>query len=176
MRTLARLLAVLCSLAAAPVWAEPIYKWVDEEGVVHYSNARPAKSQKAEVLSEDRVSTIQSEPAATRPAAARAETDYLARRIDLLERELAARRAAAQSEAADARAMQAAYERCLADRRVDCDGGYGSPYVIYGGPIVPARRFLAHNRRFAPASRITGVTAGNVVTFSSPRTSRSFRR
>jgi hypothetical protein len=169
-------LALLCLLAAAPAWADAIYKWVDDQGVVHYSNTRPVK-QKVEVVAEDRVSTIQSEPAATRPAASgRAETDYLARRVALLERELAAQRQAVQAaSASESRAMQADYDDCLAARRVDCIGGYGPPAVIYGGPIVPVRRVFARNHRFHTARNITGLTAGNVVTFPSPR-SGSFRR
>jgi uncharacterized protein DUF4124 len=169
------LAALAASLAAAPAWADTIYKWVDDQGVVHYANSRPAR-QKSEVLTEDRISTYQSEPAATRAAASRADTDYLSRRIELLERELVAQRQAAQSAAAaDARAMQAAYEQCLADRRVDCasGGGYGVPYVVYASPFVPLRRVSIRNPRFHP---VTGVTAGNVVTFAPPRSSRSFRR
>jgi hypothetical protein len=175
-RILAPLLVVLCPLAAAPAWADAIYKWVDAQGTVHYSNTKP--SQTAEVLAEDRVSTIQSEPAFARtPAgASRAETDFLARRVERLERELAAQRQAAQyADAADTRAMQAAYDRCLAERRVDCDGGYGSPYVVVTAPLLPVRRHLVRTSRFHPVRGITGRTAGNVVTFGTATSSRAGR-
>jgi hypothetical protein len=53
------------------------------------------------------------------------------------------------------------YERCFADRRVDCDA-YGDLYPPYAGPIV-----VAHARHRHPfpiqGARLTGVTAGNVV-------------
>jgi hypothetical protein len=178
MRPLARLLViVLYPLAAAPAWADAIYKWVDERGTVHYSNARPAR-QKAEVLAEDRVSTIQSEPAfAQTSGPSRAESEFLARRVDRLERELAIQRQASRDTgAAEARAMQAAYDRCLTERRIDCDGGYGSPYVIVTAPLIPVRRHLARSPRFHPIRSITGVTAGNVVTFGTPTSSRTGRR
>jgi Domain of unknown function (DUF4124) len=181
MRALIVFTAAAAVLLAAPARADAIYKWMDDQGVVHYSNSRPADpSRKAEVLAEDRISTYQSEAAVTRRAASRSETDYLARRVDLLERELFAQRQAAQSAAAaEARAMQAAYEQCLADRRVDCasDGGYGVPYVVYAGPFVPLRRIAVRSPRFHPVSSITGLTAGNVVTFRTApaRTGRTLR-
>lgn len=178
MRALIVFMAAVAALPAIPARADAIYKWVDDQGVVHYSNSRPAR-QKTEVLTQDRISTYQSDPAATRAGASRAETDYLARRVDLLERELVAQRQAAQSAAtADARAMQAAYEQCVADRRVDCasGGGYGAPYVVYAGTFVPLRRVPLRNARFHPVNGITGLTAGNVVSFASPRTGRGFRR
>jgi Domain of unknown function (DUF4124) len=178
MRTLTRLLVVLCPLAAAPAWADTIYKWVDEQGTVHYSNARPAKpSQKAEVVVEDRVSTIQAAPAFAPAAASRPETEFLARRVDRLERELAAQRQAAQAVDTDARAEQAAYDRCRAERRIDCDGGYGpAPYLIVTAPLVAPRRHVVRNARFHSIRGVTGVTAGNVVTFRTPISSRTGRR
>jgi hypothetical protein len=175
------LAALVAPLAAAPAWADAIYKWVDEQGVMHYSNSRPADpSQKAEVVAEDRISTYQSPPAPTRTAS-QARDDYLARRVDMLERELASQgRTAGSYSDSDARGMQTAYEQCLADRRVDCDTGYGygSPYVVYGAPLLPGRRFAGRGARFHPIRNITGLTAGNVVTFRTPmapRTGRSFR-
>jgi uncharacterized protein DUF4124 len=143
----------LAPLAAAPAWADTIYKWVDEDGVMHYSNSRPADpSRKPEVLAEDKVSTYQTNPAELRAqaeAAARIRADNLARRVDYLERELAAQR---QTQYAYAPEAEQPY-----------DSYYGGPMVVYGAPVVPPRRLRPS--RFQPINSITGLTAGNVVTF-----------
>ena len=58
------LLALL--LAAAPLAQAETYKWVDERGVVNYSNAPPPDSAKGAVPAQtvpDRVSTYQTDPA-----------------------------------------------------------------------------------------------------------------
>jgi uncharacterized protein DUF4124 len=146
------LAALATSLASVRAGADTIYKWVDASGVVHYSNAPPADTtRKPEVVAEDRISTYPSEPPEQR---ARAETEYLARRVERLERELyAQRQAAARDYYDEARAMQAAYEQCLADRRIDCGqtGGYAPyPYVVYGAPLVAVRRFPPGVRHFRP--------------------------
>jgi uncharacterized protein DUF4124 len=156
--------AVAGPLAAASALADTIYKWVDDQGTVHYSNARPADAtRRPEIVSEDRVSVIQSEPPAVRAAAAaRAETAYLNRRIQNLEYELAAQRQAA---AAYAAADAAQYDQ----------GSYAPyPVVLYPGRIIAGHRVPLRGSR--SMSRITGVTAGNVVTFASQRGGRTFRR
>jgi uncharacterized protein DUF4124 len=165
MRSLASALALVCPLVAAPALADTIYKWVDDQGTVHYSNVRPADaSRRPEVLTEDRVSVIQSEPAAVRAAAAaRAETAYLNRRIDNLERELVAQRQAA-----------AAYAAAADTSAYDPMGGYAAyPVVVYPGRILGARRAVLRPRSI---NGVTGVTAGNVVTFAPQRGVRTFRR
>jgi hypothetical protein len=80
----------------------------------------------------------------------------LSDRVDRLERQLHAERLARQQYEL-ASFTQAAYERCLADRRVDCDYG-GMPYA---GPIavVPIR----HRRPMLVRTSFTGLSAGNVV-------------
>lgn len=58
------LLALL--LAAAPLAQAETYKWVDERGVVNYSNAPPPQSAKGSIPAQtvpDRVSTYQTDPA-----------------------------------------------------------------------------------------------------------------
>ena len=58
------LLALL--LAAAPLAHAETYKWVDERGVVNYSNAPPPEAAKSPVPAQtipDRVSTYQTDPA-----------------------------------------------------------------------------------------------------------------
>ena len=155
-------LAFIAASAAAPALADTIYKWVDEQGTMHYSNSRPADaSRRPEVLSEERVSTIQSEPAQVRAAAAaKAESDYLARRIDDLERQVAAQRQAAYAAALQDQAMQAAYDN------------YAGPAVVYGAPVIGTRVTTVRHPRIRSLNRMnsfTGVTAGNVVTFGTAR-------
>ena len=69
-------------------------------------------------------------------------------------------RAQQQAElAAFTQASQSVYERCLAERRVDCDS-YGAT-LPYAGPIavVPVR----HRRPVLVRTSFTGRSAGNVV-------------
>jgi hypothetical protein len=174
---IALLAALAVSLASAPAAAD-IYKWVDDAGMTHYSNTPPPNPEKAEVVIEDKLSTYSSDPAETRAAAqaaSRSQAESLARRVDYLERELAAQRQASQYAAAtDAQAMPAPYEQAF---------GYGAPYVVYGAPVIVPRRFAhRHGRvvpsgRVAPISSLTGLPAGNVVNFrtAAPRSGRSFR-
>jgi Domain of unknown function (DUF4124) len=156
------LAALLAPLAAAPAHAE-IYKWVDDQGVVHYSNSRPADaSRKAEVLVEDKISTYQSNAAELRAqadAAARTRADNLARRVDYLERELAAQRQATQYAYAP-EAAQPGYE------------ANATPYVIYAAaPLVPGRRVSVRHRPFQPINSVTGLPAGKVTVIRhAPRT------
>ena len=58
--------------AAAPALADTIYKWVDDQGKVHYSNSAPTDtSRRAEVVSQDRISIVQSDPPAVRTGRSR---------------------------------------------------------------------------------------------------------
>jgi hypothetical protein len=54
-------------LASAPLTAGEMYKWVDDKGVVNYSNEPPAKTRggKAPTVVEDRVSVYTPEKAVT---------------------------------------------------------------------------------------------------------------
>jgi hypothetical protein len=150
------LLSVL-SLAAGPALAQ-VYKWVDEKGVVNYSNEAPA-DRKATQLDPKaaRVSTIGTDDSSKRGATslASASESVLSQKIDSLERKLDAERYARG--VAEAQAQSAAdswYQQCLRDRRVDCDYagmdpysydyGYG-PYYGYW-PVVGARRNPFHDR------------------------------
>ena len=138
-------LAVL--LALAPAVQAGIYKWVDEKGVVNYSNTPPPESSKSVKRLEEetgRVSTIQAYDysRAAAPARDRALQDRIAR----LEQELArSRQMAAIDEAMALEAHRQWRERCFAQRRVDCDDpnawfepGWG--YGFGGGTVVGARR------------------------------------
>jgi hypothetical protein len=68
-----RLLAVL--LALAPAAQAETYKWVDERGVVNYSNTPPPVAAKAPQQVADRVSTYQTDPS-LRAVVARGVTPY----------------------------------------------------------------------------------------------------
>jgi uncharacterized protein DUF4124 len=118
MRSLICLLAAAAALASAHASAE-VYKWVDKNGRIHYSDQIPDKG--ARVLSVgDRLSLYSPEPAVAQALQAgsgrNAASAALAERVATLERQLQSERLARQS--VDARA---AYDRCVADRRTDCD-------------------------------------------------------
>lgn len=164
MRASRVLLAISAGLAfIAPVSAQ-VYKWVDDRGVTHYSDEAPAKGRSAKkaVIVPDRLSVYSTPSPSLVPVSYSNGDPGLNNRIDALERQLLAERQARDSiAAAEARASLAAYERCLADRRVDCDA-YGALYPPYAGPIVVAR--ARHRHPFpVPGSSLTGMTAGTVV-------------
>jgi hypothetical protein len=148
-------IVILLAAASAPAHAQ-VYKWVDEAGQTHYSDKAPAGGKKVSTVT-DRVSLYTPDPSiAARAAATPGSDPALSARVDSLERQLQAERLARQYEsAAFAQPSQAAYDACLADRRVDCDYG-GMPYL---GPIavVPVR----HRRPMLVRTSFPG--AGNVV-------------
>jgi len=151
----ASLVVILLGASSGPAHAQ-IYKWVDEAGKTHYSDTAPVGRKKIDTVA-DRISVYAPDPALLARAAAPAAPDpALSDRVDRLERQLHAERLARQ-QLELAAFSQAAYERCLSDRRVDCDYG-GTPYI---GPIavVPLR----HRRPVLVRTSFTGLTAGNVV-------------
>ncbi len=146
---------ILLTAAAGPAHAQ-IYKWVDEAGKTHYADTAPTRAKKVDTVA-DRISVYTPDPALLARAAATAGSDpVLSDRVDRLERQLHAERLARQQYELAA-FSQAAYERCLSDRRVDCD--YGD--MPYAGPIavVPVR----HRRPILVRTSFTGLDAGNVV-------------
>src|SRR2546427_3223131 len=148
---------ILLAAAGAPAHAQ-IYKWVDEAGKTHYSDQAPAGGKKLDTVA-DRISVYAPDPALRARAAATPEQNpVLSDRVDRLERQLHAERLARQQYELAA-FSQAAYERCLSERRVDCDG-YGET-MPYAGPIavVPVR----HRRPVLVRPSFTGLSAGNVV-------------
>jgi hypothetical protein len=162
MRALVPLLAILAlPLAVTPAQAD-IYKWVDDNGQMHYSDMPPPNVQnQAKVFAGDRLSTYNTDPAILRSlaqTAAQTHADNLDRKVERLERELATQRQAMQYANAND-----PYEQCLSERRVDCDyvygGGYYSPYA--GVPVTNGRRmrngspFLRANFRPHPAPHAT---------------------
>ena len=132
-------LAVFTLLAANAAMAQ-MYKWVDERGRVTYTNVPPPDSGQRGKLETIvpvtvEVSTYSSAESLGKGAIAQQERN-LASRVEQLERELAAERqarsnaqiaalqasqAAENRAAAEARRQRELRERCLADRRVDCD-------------------------------------------------------
>ena len=163
LRPLRVVLAAAAGLGAfiAPASAQ-VYKWVDDRGVTHYSDQAPAKGTKKAGVVPDRLSVYSTPSPSLSPVSYAKSDPAVYNRIEALERELQAEREARNSvAAAEARASLAFYERCLADRRVDCDA-YGGLYPPYAGPIVVAR---ARHRHPLPVrgTSLTSLTAGNVV-------------
>jgi hypothetical protein len=159
----------LALVASMPARAE-MYKWVDENGVVNYSNEPPKSvpAQKLTPVPQGRISIYQTRegaPAAARQpsrAAGSASTGAsappaaaLRDRIDSLERQLEQQR---QQDAAEAERRRRAYEECVRDHGVDCDrfASTGlSPTVVF----APARRpaliptVPVHSRETRPPRR-----------------------
>ncbi|MBI2316176.1 MAG: DUF4124 domain-containing protein [Betaproteobacteria bacterium] len=157
--------AALLAGASAGAHAQ-IYKWVDENGVTNYAGKPPVAAQSAKELDvvPERISIYAQDPAVLRAletASASRRDPLVYARIDRLERALAAERQARHDLlAAEAAAARAAYEQCLAQRRVDCEteslGGYSPP------PVAPAQ-FRRRQRPFVAEVTLNGVTAGNVT-------------
>src|SRR5471030_579609 len=149
-------------LAAIPVYAQ-VYKWVDERGVTNYASQPPAdRNARANAATvADRISVYAPEPAVQRAinAIALGKDRILSDRIDSLERQRAAESQSSQyAAAAEARAAEAAYAQCLAERRVDCDSDSGYyPYGSGGVLTVVRRRPLSH----IPSMARSHVAAGN---------------
>ena len=160
-----QLVSVLIAILIAIPASAQMYKWVDENGVTNYSGEPPSPSKAAKKFGivEERISVYTPDSAIDRRLQAGASTNegILSKRIDGLERQLEAERQARQyAAAAEARASQAAYDMCVGERRVDCDGNSG--YYPYAPGVVFAPSKI-RRPRFVPAVDVTGVTAGNVT-------------
>ncbi len=153
-------IAAILLLAAGGATAQ-IYKWVDENGVTNYGNKPPAKVAKVQPVTE-RISVYS--PQKAPEIAQAAPVPMLANRVEDLERQLAAEREARDYAArAEASAAQAAYDQCIAQRRVDCDSAlYTYPYAPVA--VVAARgRHRPPSNAVLPGLNLAGVTAGNVT-------------
>jgi hypothetical protein len=160
LRTLVPASALLAAaLAVALPASADMYKWVDENGVVTYSNTPPTAKQpkKIEAVPE-RVSVYTPDAELNRAMQPDARRDA---KIATLERQLEAERRARQGSTQTTRPsaaerQSAAYERCVSQRGVDCDAirsgtsggaasGYGPdpygtgylPYVVVGARVPP---------------------------------------
>ena len=143
-------LFVAALLAALPATAE-MYKWVDDNGVVTYSNTPPSGKQSKQVEAvPDRVSVYSPDAELNKAMSSDARRDAKIAKLERqLEAERRARSAPAQaSRPAPSERQSAAYERCVADRGVDCEAirngqsasyGAGYPHVVVGvhTPAVP---------------------------------------
>jgi hypothetical protein len=168
MRSVLWVLSLAAIALASPAIAQ-VYKWIDETGATQYSDQVPpsrGSARKVAIVS-DRLSVYEQGPRLV-PAATPGRESALNDRVDALERQLQAERRARDTiAAAEAQAALAAYQRCLSERRVDCDGYAGTPQ--YAAPLI-----FAPVRRFHPAMPFTGFTAGNAVpimpgNFNGPR-------
>lgn len=134
-RAMRALVLVLATAALAPAYAQT-YKWVDERGVVNYSNVPPPKRPVQATAIEERVSVIPRDPnLAAATAAAQAQS---ARQAEYAHQEWLAR----QQGMLQAQALEAMYAP-PADYIPSYWYGYG-----YGAvPIVTARAVRAPVRR-----------------------------
>jgi len=152
---LARILATLAAaVLAAPAGAE-LYKWVDEKGVTNYGSAPPANARNIQKLddSNPRVSTV---PGLKPEEVQAGENRALQQKVDSLERDLEAQRRATADAQARAAVDAQWRERCLADRRIDCDDPSRGqldydPGVVY--PYYPPRPIPPRPRPPRPMPR-----------------------
>ena len=125
------LLLPLIALFALPAGAET-YKWVDERGVINYSNTPPAGVKAAKPLpAAERVSVVESDEA-TKTASAQRGPSYYEQQ---LEREWAQRQRLMVAEKASSPAPCTPYDyfSCASDSRL-------SDYYPYPIPLVVAPR------------------------------------
>ncbi|MGH8703758.1 MAG: DUF4124 domain-containing protein [Burkholderiales bacterium] len=165
-------LATLAALLAfAQVAHAEIYKWVDDKGVVNYSNSPPA-NRKSVTLDEEqgRVSTIEAYDHSKSGGARREQA--LQERVARLEQEVArGRQTAALDAAAAAEAYRVWREQCIAQRRVDCDDPYAASFVdpgsvFFPGAVVrPARRVAG---AYIPTDKIAIGVDGVVGPYFKP--------
>jgi hypothetical protein len=160
--------ALLCATLAfaCPAGAQ-MYKWVDENGKVSYSNTPPPETAKKKVEAvAERVSVYTPDAQINKAMSEDARRD--ASRIASLERQLDAERAGRRTPAANpdtAARKAAAYDRCVAERRVDCEairsgtggdavygytGYYGPNYVVGARTFPPSTSFFVSNTPATP--------------------------
>jgi uncharacterized protein DUF4124 len=167
MRPLTFIPILFAATLVAPAAHGEVYKWIDDDGDTHYSSQPPPKLEATVV--PDRLSVYKEAESVIRAATARPNPveRQLEGRVIMLERQLEQeRRARQQAEEADAAAAKAAYDECVAQRRVDCNqmstypSGY-APGVFLGGPRRVPRQAVPVPG--AVAGPFTGVTAGNLA-------------
>ena len=118
--------ALLLLAALAPLAQAQTYKWVDERGVVNYSNTPPPAGAKSAQQVEERISVYASAPPLAQPTA-------VDRRLAALEAEWL------QRQRLMAAAAYAPPAPLYDDYRI---GSYYGPYLI---PVVAVRRPLVHH-------------------------------
>ena len=174
---------LLCAaLAAAWPAGAQMYKWVDDKGVVTYSNALPpGTSQKKVEAVAERVSVYTPDAQVSRAMSQDTRRDAKIAGLERqLETERNARRAPAPANPDVAARRTAAYERCVAERGVDCEairsGTGGDPFYgytgYYGPQFVVGARNIGHVHPFfvdpTPPPRIGVSTAPPVGISTAP--------
>lgn len=159
-------IALAAILAAASAQAQ-LYKWVDANGVTNYSNQPPPDRNAVKGLAkvEDNISVYSPDPGlvkAVEDARQNANRqEPLRTRVQALEDQLEAERRSRQEQIAAENARAAAYEKCLAAGRTDCNALYGiepyNPPVVFV-PVQP-RRPHPHAKQVLPKP---GTIAGHV--------------
>ncbi len=128
------LLMLICVLSGVSEVRAEVYKWVDDHGVVTYSGTPPADRAATRIrsnlppqgdLTNAAISTghDSSDASGLKKRISRLEQDLEAMR----EAKYAADRRAAETAAKEQEQRKLAYERCLADRRTDCDVSQEGP-------------------------------------------------
>ncbi len=162
-------LLLLGTLVAAPAWSE-VYKWVDENGVVNYSNQPPSNRKAEELdLNSVTVSVIETDKIDQRAAvAATSEVSTLRQKVDQLESQLEAERYARQYTAgAGAMPVDYGYPGYL----------YAPAAVVFVQPhlriplVIPTRfiRTPMTPRRSFPNVRHAGFPSGVTSSFVNVR-------
>jgi hypothetical protein len=164
-------------LTALPAVAQ-VYKWVDEKGVVNYSSEAPTNGKATQLDPKSSRLSIVGTGDPPKTVLARASDSALSEKLDQIERKLDAERYARG--VSDAQAQAAAdswYQRCLRDRRVDCDYAGMDPYYDsywpYYGAVVVARPF--RQRPFAHHPIATPKPVGHPA-FSTARSAAGARQ
>lgn len=118
------MLVALFAAACAPAAAQPIQKWTDADGRVHYGQ-RPPPGQQTDPIQRGTMSSVDSNAApagAATPAGAptsQQEREFQDRRRARLDREAGVDRSQAEARAAEARAREAdARRQAEQDRRL----------------------------------------------------------
>jgi len=159
--------AVVFALAAAPAAAD-LYRWVDAQGVVNYSNVPPPQSVKAKRIAETEptVSVIPPrEDRAERLQAAREAA--LLRRIEQLEEELAALRSTP--------APTVVYTYPVPAAAVTYPTSYVYPYPVYARPFGKPGRVHGFKPRHRGFGAHRGPGAAMLPSAAPPRTGLAVR-
>jgi hypothetical protein len=143
-RSATALLAVAAlGLASVPAANAQIFKWVDERGVVNYSNEPPPNGTAQRVAPvQDRMSTSSAPTPAPSASTGASRADPMQDRIESLERQLdQERRERSLPTDNEAERRRRAYEECLRARGTDCDTLGELPAGVAPAVVfVPARR------------------------------------
>ena len=121
-RTIFALLAIVVAVAASEAPAKELYRWTDENGVVHFSDKKPPGNQayEAQVVADEAPVPVQADASPATEAEAEAEALHNVaqqRREEIAQRKQEARQQEAERSAQCA-AWQAEVDRLEPSRRV----------------------------------------------------------